>query len=35
MARTISLEIPEQWFRDLDLDQATVMQEIIQLGIYQ
>jgi hypothetical protein len=35
MERTVTLEIPEQWLRDLDLDQATVIREIVQLGIYQ
>jgi predicted HTH domain antitoxin len=35
MERTVTLEIPEQWLRDLDLNQATVIREIVQLGIYQ
>lgn len=35
MAKVIKLEIPEQWLQGLDWDQAAVVQEIIQLGIYQ
>jgi hypothetical protein len=35
MEKVIRLEIPERWFQGVDWDQATVMQEIIQLGIYQ
>jgi predicted HTH domain antitoxin len=29
------MEIPEQWLYDLDLDQEVMIQEIVQLGIYQ
>ena len=35
MDTTITLEIPKQWLQDVDLDEAAVMQEIIQLGLYQ
>jgi predicted HTH domain antitoxin len=33
--KLVTLEIPEQWFQGVDLDQTAVMQEIVQLGIYQ
>ena len=33
--KLVTLELPEQWFQGVDLDQTTVMQEIVQLGIYQ
>jgi hypothetical protein len=35
MEKTVRVEIPEEWLQDLEWDQATVMQEIIQLGVYQ
>jgi len=35
MDKVITVEIPEQWIRGLPWDQTTVMEEIIQLGIYQ
>jgi predicted HTH domain antitoxin len=35
MEKVITLEVPEQWIEGLDLGQTTVMQEIVQLGIYQ
>jgi hypothetical protein len=35
MEKLITVEIPEQWFQDLDWDQSAVVQEIIQLGTYQ
>lgn len=35
MENVITLEIPEQWLKGLDWDQSAVMQEIVQLGIYQ
>jgi predicted HTH domain antitoxin len=35
MEKVVRVEIPEAWLRDLDWDQATVMREIIQLGINQ
>jgi hypothetical protein len=35
MEKTITMEIPEQWLEDLDLDQGLVMQEIVRLGIHQ
>jgi hypothetical protein len=35
LEKTITLEIPEQWVHGLEWDQATVVQEIIRLGIYQ
>jgi predicted HTH domain antitoxin len=34
MEKVITLEVPEQWIEGLDLGQTTVMQEIVQLGIY-
>jgi hypothetical protein len=33
--KLVTLEIPEQWLKGVDLDQTAVMQEIVQLGIYQ
>jgi hypothetical protein len=35
MIKHITLEIPEQWLEGVEWDQAIVVQEIIQLGIYQ
>ena len=35
LEQVITLEVPAQWVQDLDLDQAAVMQDIIQLGVYQ
>lgn len=35
MAKTVTVEIPEQWLKDLDIDPTAVIQEIIQLGIHQ
>jgi hypothetical protein len=35
MTDTVKLEIPGQWIADLDLDQDTVIQEVIRLGLYQ
>jgi predicted HTH domain antitoxin len=35
MEKTITMEIPEQWLRDLDLDQGAVLQEIVRLGVHQ
>ena len=35
MTKTITVEIPEPLMRDLDLDQAAVVQEVIQLGVHQ
>lgn len=35
MTRQITLEIPEQWLQGLDWDHAVVVQEVVQLGIYQ
>ena len=35
MEKTITMEIPEQWLQDLDLDQRMVMQEIVRLGVHQ
>lgn len=35
MEKTVTMEIPEQWLHDLDLDQEVVLQEIVRLGIYQ
>jgi len=35
MAKTITLEIPERWIRDVDLNQTAVMEEVIELGVYQ
>ena len=35
MEQVITLEIPARWVQDLDLGQAAVMQDIIQLGVYQ
>ena len=35
MEKVITLEVPEQWIEGLDVSQTTVMQEIVQLGIYQ
>jgi len=34
MEQVITLEVPAQWVQGLDLDQAAVVQEIVQLGIY-
>ncbi len=35
MEKVVKVEIPEEWLQDLEWDQATVMQEIVQLGVYQ
>ena len=35
MAKTITVEIPEQWLQGLDWNQGAMMQEIIQLGTRQ
>jgi hypothetical protein len=35
MEKVVTVEIPEQWLQDLNWDQAAVVQEIIQLGVYQ
>lgn len=35
MGKSITMEIPEQWLEGLDVDRSLVMQEIIQLGVYQ
>lgn len=35
MAKVVTVEIPEHWLQGLDWDQKTVVQEIIQLGLYQ
>jgi predicted HTH domain antitoxin len=35
MEKVVKVEIPEAWLQDLEWDQATVMQEIIQLGVIQ
>ena len=35
MEKVVTLEVPEQWIEGLDVSQTTVMQEIVQLGIYQ
>ena len=35
MAKVVTVEIPEQWLQGLDWDQTTMIQEIIQLGLYQ
>ena len=35
MEKFIKVEIPAQWLQGLDWDQTAVIQEIIQLGIYQ
>ncbi len=35
MTKTITVEIPEPLMRDLHLDQASVVQEVIHLGIHQ
>jgi predicted HTH domain antitoxin len=35
MEKTITMEIPEQWLQDLDLDQGMVIQEIVRLGVHQ
>jgi predicted HTH domain antitoxin len=35
MEKTITMEIPEQWLHDLDIDQGMVLQEIVRLGIHQ
>ena len=34
MERVVQVEIPEEWFQGLEWDRSTVMQEIVQLGIY-
>jgi hypothetical protein len=33
--KPVTLAIPERWFQGVDLDQTAVMQEIVQLRIYQ
>jgi hypothetical protein len=35
MEKTVTVEIPEQWFHDLDWQEGALLQEIIQLGTYQ
>ena len=35
MEKTITMEIPEQWLQDLDLDQGMMIQEIVRLGVHQ
>jgi predicted HTH domain antitoxin len=35
MEKTVTMEIPEQWLHDLDLDQGMVIKEIFRLGIHQ
>ena len=35
MAKTVTVEIPEQWLQGLDWNQGAMMQEIIQLGTRQ
>ena len=35
MEKVVRVEIPEEWLQDLEWDQTTVLQEIVQLGIYQ
>jgi len=35
MDKNITLEIPEEWLKGLEWGRNTVIQEIIQLGIYQ
>ncbi len=35
MPRTITIEIPEHWIRDVDLNQTAVIEEVIELGVYQ
>jgi predicted HTH domain antitoxin len=35
MEKTITMEIPEEWLRDLDLEQGLVIQEIVRLGVHQ
>jgi len=35
MEKVVRVEIPEAWLQDLEWDQVTVMQEIVQLGITQ
>jgi len=35
MAKTVTVEIPEQWLQGLDWSQGAMMQEIIQLGMHE
>jgi predicted HTH domain antitoxin len=35
MEKTITMEIPEKWLQDLDLEQGMVIQEIVRLGVHQ
>ena len=35
MEKLITLEIPEQWLQGLSVDEGYLLQDIIQLGIYQ
>ena len=35
MEKTITMEIPEDWLQGLEWGRKTVVQEIVQLGIYQ
>jgi predicted HTH domain antitoxin len=35
MGKSITMEIPEQLLEGLDVDRSLVIQEIIQLGVYQ
>lgn len=35
MEKIVTVEIPERWLKDLDWQQETLVQEIIQLGTYQ
>jgi len=35
MEKVVRVEIPEAWLQDLEWNQVTVMQEIVQLGITQ
>jgi predicted HTH domain antitoxin len=35
MEKVVTVEIPERWLQGMDWDQAAVVQEIIQLGVYQ
>ncbi len=35
MEKSISMDIPEQWFHGIDWHQTTVVREIVQLGVLQ
>ena len=33
MPRSVTIDIPELWLKDLDLDQETIIQDIFRLGV--